>query len=90
MLDMEKHVDRLRKHSLYFKIVLPTPISLSLSVHINYHFTRVWPVLILIEEVTEIFFLLFHLFIISNRISKNCHKTMKQIVVLTAGIDQMN
>lgn len=25
MLDMEKHVDRLRKHSLHFKIVLPTP-----------------------------------------------------------------
>lgn len=88
---MHVHVDRLRKHSLYFKIVLPTPISLSLSVHINYHFTRVWPVSILIEKVTEIFFLLFHLFIVSNRISKNCHKTMKQIVeVLTAGVDQMN
>lgn len=53
---MHVHVDRLRKHSLYFKIVLP---SLSLSVHINYHFTRVWPVFILIEEVTEIFFFYF-------------------------------
>lgn len=51
---MHVHVDRLRKHSLHFKIVLPTPHLALCSYKLS--FTRVWPVSILIEKVTEIFF----------------------------------